>query len=92
LKPLLLRPFKLRRDDQLIGLLAFGLGARTAVTNIIAAHYLRQIYRVGHSVKVGDVHGKIVEITNTAVILECTDGRAVVMGRRLRDSILPRPT
>jgi small-conductance mechanosensitive channel len=58
--------------------LAFGLGSRTTVSNIIAAHYLRQTYRVGHSVRIGSHHGKIVEITPTAVVLEGPEGRVHV--------------
>ena len=67
--------------------LAFGLGSRTAVSNIIAAHYLRQIYRVGHMVRVGAVHGKIVEITATAVILENPDGRILVPAKEFSEGI-----
>jgi small-conductance mechanosensitive channel len=67
--------------------LAFGLGSRTAVSNIIAAHYLRQIYRVGHTVKVGNVHGKILEITPTAVIIEESDGRVLVPAKEFSEGI-----
>ena len=67
--------------------LAFGLGSRTAVSNIIAAHYLRQIYRVGHMVRVGAVHGKIVEITATAVILESPDGRILVPAKEFSEGV-----
>jgi small-conductance mechanosensitive channel len=67
--------------------LAFGLGSRTAVSNIIAAHYLRQIYRVGHTVKVGNVHGKIVEITATAVIIESSDGRVLVPAKEFSEGV-----
>jgi small-conductance mechanosensitive channel len=58
--------------------LAFGLGSRTTVSNIIAAHYLRQTYRVGHTVKIGSTQGRIVEITPTTVILDADDGRVMV--------------
>lgn len=58
--------------------LAFGLGSRTTVSNIIAAHYLRQVYRVGDDVKIGAVHGKILEIRPTCVILEGLDSRVLV--------------
>jgi small-conductance mechanosensitive channel len=67
--------------------LAFGLGARTAVSNIIATHYLRQIYRVGHVVKIGDAQGKISEITNTAVIIENANGRLVVPAKTFSESV-----
>jgi small-conductance mechanosensitive channel len=58
--------------------LAFGLGSRTTVSNIIAAHYLRQVYRIGDHVRIGTVHGRIVEIRPTCVILEGLDSRALV--------------
>jgi small-conductance mechanosensitive channel len=67
--------------------LAFGLGARTAVANIIAAHYLRKVYRVGHMVKVGDARGKIVEITPTAVILDSADGRLLVPAKEFNETV-----
>lgn len=67
--------------------LAFGLGARTAVSNIIACHYLRQIYRVGHTIRIGEAQGKISEITNTAVIVENADDRLVVPAKDFSEKI-----
>jgi len=67
--------------------LAFGLGSRTAVSNIIAAHYLRQTYRVGHTVKIGDVHGKILEITATAVVIESSAGRVLVPAKDFSEGV-----
>jgi len=58
--------------------LAFGIGARTFVSNAIAGHQLRQLYQVGDTVRVQDVEGKILEITATAVIMEAAEGRVVV--------------
>lgn len=58
--------------------LAFGLGSRTTVSNIIAAHYLRQIYRIGQTVRIRDAYGRITEITPTAVILDGPEGRVLV--------------
>lgn len=55
--------------------LAFGLGAQTAVSNIVATHYLAQSYQVGQRVRVGEHEGRIVEIAPTAVVLETVDGR-----------------
>jgi small-conductance mechanosensitive channel len=67
--------------------LAFGLGSRTAVSNIIAAHYLRQVYRVGHTVKIGGIQGKIVEITATAVVIESSDGRVLVPAKDFSEGV-----
>lgn len=56
--------------------IAFGLGARAEVANIIAAHYVRQFYRIGHTVRVGEIEGKILAFTPTAVIVESPAGQA----------------
>lgn len=58
--------------------LAFALGARTAVSNIIARHYLQQTHRVGQPVRVGEVEGRIVQFTSGAVVLEGSGGRVLV--------------
>jgi small-conductance mechanosensitive channel len=71
--------------------LAFGLGARTAVSNIIASHYLRQIYRVGQTVKIGEAQGIIAEITNAFVIIDNSNGRLVVPAKDFSEKISVRP-
>ncbi len=58
--------------------LAFGLGARTAVSNIVAAYYVTQMYRVGQTVRVGEIEGRILRSTSTAVILDTKDGQVHV--------------
>jgi small-conductance mechanosensitive channel len=58
--------------------LAFGLGARTAVSNIVASYYVSQMYRVGQTVRVGDIEGRILRSTSTAVILDTKDGQVHV--------------
>ncbi len=67
--------------------LAFGLGARVTVANIIAAHYVQKAYRAGDSVKIGDVEGRITEITHTAVLLETPQGRVMVPTRRFSEDV-----
>ncbi len=58
--------------------LAFGLGARTAVSNIVAAYYVTQMYRVGQTVRVGEIEGRILRSTSTAVILDTKNGQVHV--------------
>lgn len=58
--------------------LAFGLGARTAVSNIVGSYYVAQAYRVGQTVRVGDIEGRIVRTTATAVILDTARGQVQV--------------
>jgi small-conductance mechanosensitive channel len=67
--------------------LAVGLGARTAVSNIIAAHYVQQAYRIGQTVRVGAVEGRIVDITTTAVVLDGLDGRVFVPANAFSESV-----
>jgi hypothetical protein len=54
---------------------AVGLGARTAVSNIIGSHHLRQMVRVRQTVRLAVVEGEIEAITPTAVVLNAADGR-----------------
>jgi len=58
--------------------LAFGLGARIVVGNLLASHYLGQIYRIGQTVEIDGVRGRILEWTPTAVILDTAVGRTMV--------------
>lgn len=58
--------------------LAFGLGGRPVVTNILAGHYVRQLYDVGHVIRIDGIEGRIVRMTPTAVILESEDGEVAV--------------
>jgi len=54
--------------------LAFGLGARTHVSNVIAANQLRGIYQIGDKIRVGDTEGRIIDITVSRMILETETG------------------
>ncbi len=58
--------------------LALSLGARHYVANLIGGHYLRQRYSVGQHVRVAGFEGRILELTDTAVVLETAEGRASV--------------
>jgi small-conductance mechanosensitive channel len=58
--------------------LAFALGSRTAVSNILALHYLTQTYKVGQRIRLGDVEGEIVEFKKTGVVLASADGLVLV--------------
>ncbi|MBE0614494.1 MAG: mechanosensitive ion channel [Burkholderiales bacterium] len=56
--------------------LALSLGSREYVANLIGAHYLRQRYSVGQLVRTAGYEGRILELTDTAVVLETAAGRA----------------
>jgi small-conductance mechanosensitive channel len=72
--------------------LAFGLGARAYVSNLIGAHYLGRAYRPGERIRIGDSEGVILEITPVAVVLETGEGRLTVPARRFaEDAVLLMP-
>ena len=60
--------------------LAFGFGARASAANIIALHYVRQRYRVGQTIRVGDAQGVITEIGTTEVVIDTGDTQVQVPG------------
>ena len=58
--------------------LALSLGAREYVANLIGAHYLRRRYSIGQQVRLAGFEGRILELTETAVVLETSEGRASI--------------
>lgn len=71
--------------------LAFAFGARTEVGNLVAMHYVRQVYRPGQFIRLGDVRGRIREFTKTTVIVAMDDGEAHVPGRLFSDQVAQVP-
>ena len=65
--------------------LAFAFGAKTSVSNVIASHYVMKRYQAGHTVRIGDMEGRIMEITLTAVVLETPDGITTVPAHRFSE-------
>ena len=65
---------------------AFGIGAGGIAGNVIAAHYVRQTYRIGQRVAVGSFEGEILEITRHAVILDTSGGRTQVPARMFNET------
>jgi hypothetical protein len=68
------------------GGLAFALGARAAVANIVAARYVTQLCQVGQEVRLDDLRGTVVEFTSTAVIIETEEGRVIVPAARFHEA------
>jgi hypothetical protein len=65
--------------------IAFGLGARSYVGNLIGAHYLGREYQEGERIRINKMEGTILEITPVAVILETNEGRLTVPARLFSD-------
>ncbi len=58
--------------------LAFGLGARTLVSNLIAAHHLRDVLEPGQNIRIREWEGTVLEVSPTAVILDTNQGRMTI--------------
>lgn len=67
--------------------LAFGLGARSSVSNILASHYLHRTFQVGHRIRIGEIEGKILEITPTTVIVDAGQGRTVIPASQFNEQV-----
>ncbi|RMH02927.1 MAG: hypothetical protein D6704_13315 [Nitrospirae bacterium] len=65
--------------------LSFGFGARKAVANLIAAHYLRTVLRIGMEIKIGTVQGTIVAITPVSIVLDTKEGRVIIPAAQFDD-------
>ena len=65
--------------------LAFALGSRTTVGNILALHYVSQAYKVGQRVRLNDLEGEIVEFKKTGVVIDAPGGRVLVPAREFSE-------
>lgn len=68
--------------------LAFGVGARIHVANLVAGQQLRQIYRVGDRLQVGERSGRISKITPTKVFLDGEQGQVSVPAKLFDEEVV----
>jgi small-conductance mechanosensitive channel len=62
--------------------LAFGLGARTLVSNIIGVQQFRRHVTLGERVRFGEIEGVLIETTQTNIILDTNEGRQIIPARK----------
>lgn len=62
------------------GALAFGLGARDTVGNIIGMHYFSSAYRTDDRIRINGVEGRVVAKSATNVTLETDEGLVTMPG------------
>lgn len=61
------------------------LGARGYVADLIGARRARAAFSIGQTIRVGDLEGRILDITAVAVVLEVPEGRAVLPASQLAE-------
>jgi small-conductance mechanosensitive channel len=67
--------------------LAFSLGARDLVANVIGAQYTRKHCRVGDHLRIGAVEGEIVEVAQASIVVATGDGKAVIPARLIHEEV-----
>lgn len=72
--------------------LAFALGAKDSISNIVAAFYVRKMYKEGDEIRIGEVEGRITKFDATAVVLDTEHGQCVIPAKEFneRNSFLLR--
>ena len=63
--------------------LAFGLGSRELVAQILAGIYVRELYEVGQRVSLGDLEGQIEEIGTVKTLLLTDDGELASVANKV---------
>lgn len=65
--------------------LAFALGAKTTIANMLGAQSIAQTYNAGDIIRIANIEGKILRITRTSLILETHEGQVLVPAKRFSE-------
>ena len=65
--------------------LAFGFGAKTSISNILACYYLQARYQIGETIKIDNIEGRIIEFTSTSLILESDEGQITIPAKKFNE-------
>jgi hypothetical protein len=66
--------------------LAFGLGARTSISNILAVFYVRKTFKEGDEIQIGKIRGKIMKIDLTNVIVDNEMGQVIIPAKEFNET------
>ncbi len=61
--------------------LAFGLGSRVFVSNLLGVGAVQHRFKVNDAIRIGELEGRVVELDRHAVVLETADGLVAVPGK-----------
>lgn len=65
---------------------AFGLGAKTSVSNILASFYIRKMYTEGDYIRIGEVEGRIAKIEANVVQIDSELGQVFIPSKTFNES------
>lgn len=75
--------------------LAFGLGSKDLVANLVGTRQARKHCKLQDHIRIGDIQGVLLEITDNMLVLETQQGRTLIPGKHWMDShscVLKRDT
>jgi small-conductance mechanosensitive channel len=67
--------------------LAFSLGARDLVANVIGSQFSRKHCRVGDRIRLGSIEGEIIELSQTGIVVATPEGRAVIPAKLFHEEV-----
>lgn len=67
--------------------LAFGLGAKTLVANIIGARHAQKYCRSQDHIQIAGIEGKVAEINSTMMVIETDQGRVMIPAKLYLEQI-----
>jgi small-conductance mechanosensitive channel len=67
--------------------LAFSLGARSLVANVIGAQYSRRHCEVGDVIRLGAVEGEVIEIAQASIVVATETGKAIIPARLFHEEV-----
>lgn len=65
---------------------SFSLGAKTSVSNILGSYYFRKSHQLGTRIRLGDIEGTIVKISDHSVSLETNAGLVVIPAKKFNEN------
>ena len=65
--------------------LAFGLGAKKSVGNILASYYIHQNFKEGDKIRIDKTEGQIIQINSTSVKLDTEEGEVNIPAKYFSD-------
>lgn len=67
--------------------LSFGIGAADAVRNVLASHYVRKAFQPGQRIRINDLRGEILELTQVSVLVGTSEGEASIPARQFLEKV-----
>jgi small-conductance mechanosensitive channel len=69
------------------GILTISLGARSLTANVIGAQYAKKACRIGQTIKINNIEGELLDITQTSLIVESNHGVCLIPARLFQEEV-----